>query len=98
MTAKLPMLPLRDLVVLPGSIVPIFIGRSSSAAAVDTAINDDERLILLFTQTNPEIEEPNQGDLNDIGTIAEVLQVIKLAEGTIKALFESRARVQREAL
>ncbi len=98
MTAKLPMLPLRDLVVLPGSIVPIFIGRSSSAAAVDTAINDDERLILLFTQTNPEIEEPNQGDLNDIGTIAEVLQVIKLADGTMKALFESRARVRLEAL
>lgn len=98
MAPKLPMLPLRDLVVLPGSVVPIFIGRDRSVKAVNTAIDDDERLILIFTLIDPEIEEPKQGDLGEIGTIAEVLQVIKLADGTMKALFESRARVKLDAL
>lgn len=98
MTPKLPLIPLRDLVVLPGSVVPLFIGRDSSVAALDTAIEDDERLILMFTQMDAEVEEPTQSDIRDIGTIAEVLQVIKLADGTVKALFETRARVKLEAL
>lgn len=98
MTPKLPLIPLRDFVVLPGSIVPLFIGRHSSLAALNTAIDSDERLILMFTQNNPETEEPNQSDLQNIGTIAEVLQVIKLGDGTVKALFESRARVKLETL
>ena len=91
-----PLLPLRDIVVFPHMIVPLFVGREKSIAALEEVMNSD-RQILLFTQKSASDDEPTPEGLYEIGTIASVLQLLKLPDGTVKVLVEgvSRARVQQ---
>ena len=90
----LPVLPLRDVVVFPHMVIPLFVGRDKSIRALDMAMEGDKR-ILLVAQKSAETDDPGAGDLHPIGTLAQVLQLLKLPDGTIKVLVEGlvRARV-----
>ena len=92
----LPLLPLRDIVVFPHMIVPLFVGREKSIAALEEVMNND-RQVLLFTQKNASDDDPSPESLYEIGTVASVLQLLKLPDGTVKVLVEgvSRARVRK---
>jgi ATP-dependent Lon protease len=93
----LPVLPLRDVVVYPHMVIPLFVGREKSIRALDTAMEGDKQ-ILLIAQRSPDVDDPGLRDLYAIGTIATVLQLLKLPDGTIKVLVEgvTRARVGDE--
>ena len=90
----LPVLPLRDVVVFPHMVIPLFVGREKSIRALDIAVEGVKR-ILLVAQTSPETDDPGATDLHAVGTLAQVLQLLKLPDGTIKVLVEgvSRAHV-----
>ena len=90
----LPVLPLRDVVVFPHMVIPLFVGREKSIRALDMAMEADKR-ILLVAQKSAETDDPAADDLYTVGTVAQVLQLLKLPDGTIKVLVEgvSRARV-----
>lgn len=92
----LPVLPLRDVVVFPHMVIPLFVGREKSIKALDMAMASDKR-ILLVAQKSAETDDPGAADLYEIGTLAHVLQLLKLPDGTIKVLVEgvARARVDR---
>ena len=89
----LPVLPLRDVVVFPHMVIPLFVGRDKSIRALDVAMEADKR-ILLVAQKSAETDDPGAEDLYDVGTLAHVLQLLKLPDGTIKVLVEGVARVQ----
>ena len=89
----MPLLPLRDIVVFPHMIVPLFVGREKSIAALEESMNTD-RQILLFTQKNASEDEPSPESLYEIGTVASVLQLLKLPDGTVKVLVEGVARAR----
>ena len=89
----LPILPLRDVVVFPHMVIPLFVGREKSVRALDAAMEGDKQ-ILLVAQRSPDVDEPVPGDLYSIGTIASVLQLLKLPDGTIKVLVEGTARAE----
>jgi len=91
-----PVLPLRDIVVFPHMIVPLFVGREKSVRALEDVMTHDKQ-ILLVTQKNAQDDDPAEGDLYQIGTVATVLQLLKLPDQTVKVLVEgkSRARVTR---
>jgi ATP-dependent Lon protease len=93
---SLPLLPLRDVVVFPHMVVPLFVGRSKSVSALSNAMNLDKR-ILLATQKNAGVDSPGEEDIFRIGTIGIVLQLLRLPDGTVKALVEGkkRARITR---
>ncbi|NZA27533.1 endopeptidase La [Luteimonas sp. SJ-92] len=93
-TLDLPVLPLRDVVVFPHMVIPLFVGREKSIRALDLAMEADKR-ILLVAQKSAETDDPGADDLYEVGTLAQVLQLLKLPDGTIKVLVEgvSRARV-----
>jgi len=95
-TVELPVLPLRDVVVYPHMVIPLFVGREKSMKALEAAMEGDRR-ILLLAQKQPETDDPGEDDLNVIGTIGSLLQLVKLPDGTVKVLVEgqSRARLQR---
>ncbi|MBS0225195.1 MAG: LON peptidase substrate-binding domain-containing protein, partial [Proteobacteria bacterium] len=88
----LPVLPLRDVVVFPHMVIPLFVGREKSIKALEIAVEGDKR-ILLVAQTSPDIDDPAQGDLYSVGALAQVLQLLKLPDGTIKVLVEGTERV-----
>ncbi|MBN8481290.1 MAG: endopeptidase La [Xanthomonadales bacterium] len=90
---ELPILPLRDVVVFPHMVIPLFVGREKSVRALDVAMEGDKQ-ILLVAQRSPDVDEPVPGDLYPIGTIASVLQLLKLPDGTIKVLVEGTARAE----
>ncbi|MFD0738674.1 endopeptidase La [Lysobacter koreensis] len=92
-TLELPVLPLRDVVVFPHMVIPLFVGRDKSIRALDLAMESDKR-ILLVAQKSAETDDPGAGDLYEIGTLAQVLQLLKLPDGTIKVLVEGVSRVQ----
>jgi len=87
----LPMLPMRDIVVFPNMTAPFFIGRSLSIASLEKAL-DGDRQIFVVAQEDPLVEEPETKDLFRVGTIGKVLQIMRLHNGTIKALFEAKSR------
>src|SRR6201996_4714975 len=89
-------LPLRDIVVFPHMIVPLFVGREKSVRALEAVMKDDKQ-ILLVTQKNAAQDEPSTSDIYTIGTIGTVLQLLKLPDGTVKVLVEGgqRARIVR---
>ena len=87
----LPMLPMRDIVVFPHMTAPFFIGRSLSIASLEKAL-DGDRQIFVVAQEDPLVEEPETKDLFRVGTIGKVLQIMRLHNGTIKALFEAKSR------
>ena len=89
----LPMLPLRDVVVYPFMVIPLFVGRDKSIAALEAAMEKDEPVFLL-AQLNPSEEDPKAKDLHKMGTIANVLQMLKLPDGTVKVLVEGVERAQ----
>lgn len=91
-TLNLPVLPLRDVVVFPHMVIPLFVGRDKSIHALDLAMEADKR-ILLVAQKSAETDDPGAGDLYKVGTLAQVLQLLKLPDGTIKVLVEGVARV-----
>ena len=90
---SLALLPLRDVVVYPHMVLPLFVGRAKSIAALDAAIEHDQPVFLL-AQRNPNDEEPGINDLHEMGTIANVLQVLKLPDGTVKVLVEGINRAK----
>ncbi|MFK3649119.1 endopeptidase La [Lysobacter enzymogenes] len=89
----LPVLPLRDVVVFPHMVIPLFVGRDKSIRALDLAMESDKR-ILLVAQKSAETDDPGAEDLYEIGTLAQVLQLLKLPDGTIKVLVEGVSRVR----
>ncbi len=95
-THSYPVLPLRDIVVFPHMIVPLFVGREKSIRALEEVMKNDA-LIMLATQKNASDDDPSPESIYEIGTLASVLQLLKLPDGTVKVLVEglSRARVQK---
>ena len=92
----LPVLPLRDIVVFPHMIVPLFVGREKSIKALEEVMREDKR-ILLVAQKNPADDDPSIEAIYEVGTLAQVLQLLKLPDGTVKVLVEGteRAKVER---
>jgi len=91
--ASLPVLPLRDIVVFPHMIVPLFVGREKSVKALEKVVNEDKQ-VLLLTQKVPSQDDPGPSDLYSIGTVGTILQLLKLPDGTVKVLVEGGRRVQ----
>ena len=89
----IPVLPLRDVVVYPHMVIPLFVGREKSINALDTAMQEDKK-ILLVAQKNAEIDDPEIEDIHEIGTLSTILQLLKLPDGTVKVLVEGAERVQ----
>jgi len=86
-----PLLPLRDIVVFPHMVVPLFVGRDRSIAALEAALSFD-RLIFLSSQVDPSTNDPVEEDIHPIGTVSHVIQMLKLPDGTVKVLVEGRHR------
>ncbi|HEU4950258.1 MAG TPA: endopeptidase La [Candidatus Deferrimicrobiaceae bacterium] len=89
----LPLLPLRDIVVFPGMVVPLFVGRDKSVAALEAALSFD-RMIFLSSQIDPSTNEPEEDEIHRVGTISHVIQMLKLPDGTVKVLVEGRLRAK----
>lgn len=86
-----PVLPLRDIVVFPQMIVPLFVGREKSVRALEEVMRGEKRIFLL-SQKNPADDDPGQKELYEVGTLANVLQLLKLPDGTVKVLVEGKER------
>ncbi len=93
----LPVLPLRSLVVFPFMVIPLFVGRDESIAALEVASNDCKK-ILLLTQKDSSVEQPQEKDLYSVGTIATLVQVLKQEDGTVKVLVEGLTRAKVHSL
>jgi ATP-dependent Lon protease len=88
-----PVLPLRDIVVFPHMIVPLFVGREKSVKALEEVMQDDKDIVLA-SQIDPNEDDPNKDGIYNVGVIANVLQLLKLPDGTVKVLVEGRERVK----
>ena len=97
MTETFPLLPLRDIVVFPGMVVPLFVGRDKSVAALEVAMEGSKDIFLL-SQLDPGCDDPEGRDLYDTGVIAQVLQLLKLPDGTVRVLVEGQARAKLHEL
>ena len=97
MTKSYPLLPLRDIVVFPQMVVPLFVGRDKSVAALERAMAGDKD-IFLVAQLDPAEDDPVVEDLYDLGVIASVLQLLKLPDGTVRVLVEGRQRASLSGL
>lgn len=96
-SARLPVLPLRDIVVFPHMIVPLFVGRDKSIQALESVMKGDKKVMLL-TQKDIDQVQPEAGDLYTIGTVAHILQLLKLSDGTVKVLIEGLHRAEARNL
>lgn len=94
---ELPLLPLRDVVVYPHMVTPLFVGRQKSIEALEIAMAADKH-VLLVAQKNPSLDDPKAEDLYSVGTIASILQLLKLPDGTVKVLIEGKERAQIEKI
>ncbi len=92
-TFTLPLLPLRDVVVFPHMVIPLFVGRPKSIKALETAM-EAGKSILLVAQKSAAKDEPGAEDMYDTGTIANILQMLKLPDGTVKVLVEGMQRAR----
>ncbi|MGZ5104363.1 MAG: LON peptidase substrate-binding domain-containing protein, partial [Usitatibacter sp.] len=92
----LPLLPLRDVVVFPHMVIPLFVGRPKSIKALEAAMEEGKNVVLV-AQKSAAKDEPNPEDLYDVGTVSTILQMLKLPDGTVKVLVEGvqRARIER---
>ncbi|PCJ39147.1 MAG: endopeptidase La [Moraxellaceae bacterium] len=90
---KMPLLPLRDVVVYPHMVIPLFVGREKSIKALEAAMADDKK-ILLVAQVNASDDDPESKDMYEIGTVATILQLLKLPDGTVKVLVEGGYRAE----
>ena len=93
LSSSYPVLPLRDIVVFPHMIVPLFVGREKSVRALEEVMQDDKQ-ILLSSQIDPSVDDPTTDGIYRTGVLANVLQLLKLPDGTVKVLVEGKARVQ----
>ena len=90
---KMPLLALRDLVIFPNMVIPLFVGREKSIKALEAAMEKD-RIILLVAQKEARTDNPEKSDIYQIGTLSEILQILKLPDGAIRVLGEGLARVK----
>ncbi|MCL9982687.1 MAG: endopeptidase La [Erythrobacter sp.] len=97
MNQTYPLLPLRDIVVFPGMVVPLFVGRDKSVAALEAAMEASKDIVLI-AQLDPGCDDPEGDDLYDVGVIAQVLQLLKLPDGTVRVLVEGQTRARLSAL
>ncbi|MFN3991152.1 MAG: endopeptidase La [Erythrobacter sp.] len=97
MNQTYPLLPLRDIVVFPGMVVPLFVGRNKSVAALEAAMEASKDIFLL-AQLDPGCDDPDGDDLYDVGVIARVLQLLKLPDGTVRVLVEGSHRARLAAI
>ncbi len=88
----LPLIPLRDIVVFPSMIAPLFVGREKSVKALETAMNENKKIILV-TQKNSSLDDPESKDLYNVGTLGKILQLLRLPDSTVKVLIEGEQRV-----
>ena len=93
LSTSYPVLPLRDIVVFPHMIVPLFVGREKSVRALEEVMQDDKQ-ILLSSQIDPTVDDPATDGIYRVGVLANVLQLLKLPDGTVKVLVEGKARVK----
>ena len=91
---NLPLLPLRDVVIYPNMVVPLFVGRDLSIKSLDDSMKNHDKNIVLVTQKSAEIDQPALKDLYSVGTVANILQLLKLPDGTMKVLVEGTSRVR----
>jgi ATP-dependent Lon protease len=96
-TLIVPVLPLRDVVVYPHMVIPLFVGRNKSIQALDMAMDSDKQ-ILLVAQKNAEVDSPELDDVHAVGTLATILQLLKLPDGTLKVLVEGLERAEIMAI
>src|SRR5450759_1058555 len=96
-TVQLPLLPLRDVVVFPHMVIPLFVGRPKSIKALETAM-ETGKSILLVAQKSAAKDEPDSEDMYRIGCIANILQMLKLPDGTVKVLVEGVQRARIESI
>lgn len=97
LTMELPLLPLRDVVVYPHMVIPLFVGRRKSIDALQYAMDNDKK-VLLIAQKNARDEDPNHTDLYEVGTLATVLQMLRLPDGTVKVLVEGVDRIKLDSI
>ncbi|MXP27339.1 endopeptidase La [Porphyrobacter algicida] len=97
MDNSFPLLPLRDIVVYPGMVVPLFVGRAPSVAALEAAMEGGKEIFLL-TQLDPSCDRPGEEDLYDLGVVAQILQMLKLPDGTVRVMVEGTKRAKLEEL
>ncbi len=97
MTSVLPVLPLRDVVVFPQMVVPLFVGREKSINALESAMAENKQVVLL-AQKSPDIDDPSADELYAVGTQANLLQLLRLPDGTVKVLVEGEQRVVIESM
>ena len=88
----MPVLPLRDVVVYPNMVIPLFVGRQKSIRSLENAMNENNKSILLLTQISADIDDPIDSELYKIGCSATILQLLKLPDGTMKVLVEGVSR------
>ncbi|TDO99630.1 endopeptidase La [Marinomonas balearica] len=96
-TLTLPMLPLRDVVVYPHMVLPLFVGRTKSIEALEAAM-DDDKLVFLVAQQDASKDDPIQADLYEVGTVAKIMQLLRLPDGTVKVLVEGKYRANLQSL
>ena len=90
---NLPLLPLRDIVVYPNMVIPLFVGRDKSITALNEVRKGDKKIVLV-TQKNSEVDDPKKNDIFSYGCESNILQLLKLPDGTVKVLVEGLARVK----
>ncbi len=90
---RYPLLPLRDIVIFPHMVLPLFVGRQKSIHALEAAMEKD-KLVFLATQKDPKIDDPGAEDIYDLGTLGQVIQLLKLPDGTVKVLVEGKQRAR----
>src|ERR1700744_2481176 len=90
---RLPLLPLRDIIVFPHMVVPLFVGRDKSLSALEEAMAGDKQL-LLAAQRRPKTEDPSQEDVFSIWTVGHITQLLRFPKGPVKVLVEGRARAR----
>ena len=90
---SLPILPLRDIVVFPSMVIPLFVGRDKSITALNEATKNDKKIVLI-TQKNSEVDDPKKNDVFSYGCESNILQLLKLPDGTVKVLVEGIKRVK----
>ena len=89
---RFPLFPLRDIVIFPHMVIPLFVGREKSVLALEAAMAENDKLILLATQKNAKTEDPGADDIYPVGTICQIIQLLKLPDGTVKVLVEGKRR------
>ena len=92
-----PLLPLRDIVIFPSTVIPLFVGRKKSIKALEEVMKTDKSIVLV-AQKNPEVDDPKNEDIYSFGCLSKILQLLKLPDGTVKVLVEGLERVKIKSI